>query len=374
MPKKRVVIDTFHLLNALTGIRSYTVELCKGLEQYSSPDFEFVLLPNWRQLNNSTILKGRMGILGKILNHLFYFFWKQIVLPFYILIKRVDVIIAPDYLLPTIKFGARSIAVFHDTFYWEMRKNYNPLWRWYFVNSVILGLNSRSKIIAVSAYSKARIQSIIEPKQPVEVAYLSPPKIDQSLNNPSLLLNLDIDSGCDYFLHVGVFDRRKNIELLISAFSSFCSKPGRENFKLVLVGSRAVTNFHDSFGSVKELISALGLEGRVLLPGFVSKGLLSTLYHNAFAYVFPSLEEGFGIPTLEAMNSGVPVIVSDQPALVEVSGDAALVFERTSVEQLVDRMESLLNKQVRERLIRKGYLRGASFSRENFINQMIKHL
>ena len=374
MPKKRVVIDTFHLLNALTGIRSYTVELCKGLEQYSSPDFEFVLLPNWRQLNNSTILKGRMGILGKILNHLFYFFWKQIVLPFYILIKRVDVIIAPDYLLPTIKFGARSIAVFHDTFYWEMRKNYNPLWRWYFVNSVILGLNSRSKIIAVSAYSKARIQSIIEPKQPVEVAYLSPPKIDQSLNNPSLLLNLDIDSGCDYFLHVGVFDRRKNIELLISAFSSFCSKPGRENFKLVLVGSRAVTNFHDSFGSVNELISALGLEGRVLLPGFVSKGLLSTLYHNAFAYVFPSLEEGFGIPTLEAMNSGVPVIVSDQPALVEVSGDAALVFERTSVEQLVDRMESLLNKQVRERLIRKGYLRGASFSRENFINQMIKHL
>ena len=374
MPKKRVVIDTFHLLNALTGIRSYTVELCKGLEQYSSPDFEFVLLPNWRQLNNSTILKGRMGILGKILNHLLYFFWKQIVLPFYILIKRVDVIIAPDYLLPTIKFGARSIAVFHDTFYWEMRKNYNPLWRWYFVNSVKLGLNSSSKIIAVSAYSKARIQSIIEPKQSVEVAYLSPPKIDQSLNNPSLLLNLDIDSGCNYFLHVGVFDRRKNIELLISAFSSFCSKPGRENFKLVLVGSRAVTNFHDSFGSVKELISALGLEGRVLLPGFVSKELLSTLYHNAFAYVFPSLEEGFGIPTLEAMNSGVPVILSDQPALVEVSGDAALVFERTSVEQLVDRMELLLNKQVRERLIRKGYLRGASFSRENFINQMIKHL
>ncbi len=374
MAKTRVLVDTFHLLNALTGIRSYTVEMCKGLERLDHPEFEFFFAPDWKRVNDSTLLKGRQGILGKIINHLLYFVWKQIVLPLKILVKGVDIIITPDYLLPYFKFGASSITVFHDTFYWEMPRNYNPIWRRYFLFSVRKGLNKKSIIFADSAHSKERIEQVIVPRQPVEVVYLSPPKIDHTLNEPSLLADLELSKPYKYFLHVGVFDKRKNLELLVESFHSFASKPGRELYKLVLVGSKAVTYFHDSYSAVSKLIDKYKLDDKVIRPGFISKEMLSTLYHNAFGYIFPSLEEGFGIPSLEAMNSKIPVIVSDQPALVEVSNGAALVFQRHNKQDLVKKMEMLEEEGLRNDLVSKGLERASFFSEENFISQILSHL
>jgi len=136
-----------------------------------------------------------------------------------------------------------------------------------------------------------------------------------------------------------------------------------------LAGSRAVGIFHDDYNQLKRLIDDFDLNERVIMPGFVPNEQLGSLYQQAFCYVFPSKEEGFGIPIIEAMNSGIPVVVSDQPALMEVGRDAVLSFEQDNEETLYEVLSSLENKEKREVLIEKGHERAAHFTQEAFINQ-----
>ena len=178
--KPRVLIDSFHLLQALTGIRTYTSQLCQGIEESHQEDCEYIIAPSWRKLNEVNFLRGRVNVVKKILNHLILFLWKQVYLPLYILFKRIDVIIAPDYLLPFIRFGAKGIAVVHDTFYWELKGAYNPLWRKYFLNSVHLGISHNASVVVTTkyilnkanTYFKKDIQKYVVYQSPKDLAYL----------------------------------------------------------------------------------------------------------------------------------------------------------------------------------------------------------
>ena len=307
----------------------------------------------------------RVGTFKKILNHLLYFGWKQLLLPWVILFKRVDVVVAPDYMLPLIHFGAKGVPVFHDTFYWELRKNYNPLWRVYFLFLVRAGLRKSSMIISTTEYISGKIRRLVTHKYPIQSVYQCAKELKPA-NNSYDLAQHGIASGSPYFLHLGVFDDRKNLVLLVEAFDQFLKTVPDKDFKLVLAGSPAVTIFHNSFGKVQQLVKEKGLGDRVILPGFVPEGALSVLYNRAFAYVFPSLEEGFGIPVLEAMQAQIPVIISDQPALVEVAGGAACVFDRHDPAALCQQMVQLQDEGIRLQLISKGKARATQFGRDQF--------
>jgi glycosyltransferase involved in cell wall biosynthesis len=112
----------------------------------------------------------------------------------------------------------------------------------------------------------------------------------------------------------------------------------------------------------QELISALDLTGRVKNVGFVSDAHLAKLYRCSEALVYPSLYEGFGIPPLEAMSCGTLVICSNTSSLPEVVGDAAIMIDPTSVDELADAMLSLRSISGRERLVEKGKKRAALFA------------
>lgn len=362
--KPRVLVDTFHLYNAITGTRTYTTELCKGLENLESPLCEFIFYPAWRKSDNSNFFKGRNSLFKKIIVHISYFGWKQVVLPYLILVKKADVILAADYMLPVIKFRAKGITVYHDTFYWELKKGYNPIWRWYFLKFLNLSLSKDSLIITTSQYSKSRIESVVRPEVPVVPLYQCPKEMTSILDNETKILNML--KGKSYFLHVGVFDKRKNISTLIKAYKFFKEQhPDSKEF-LVLVGSRAVTYFHDSYSEVLDVIKSNNLVDQVILTGHVSNEELASIYKKATAYIFPSKEEGFGIPCLEAMRVEIPLIISDQKALLEITEGAALVFPVEDVKCLADRMYEVLDYNTREQLIEKGRKRLAHFSREKF--------
>lgn len=366
--KPRVLIDAFHLTNALTGIRTYTTQLCDGIEKNEYEEVEYLIYPNWRWLNKTSLLRGKVNVFKKIINHLLYLLWKQFCLPLIILFKRIDVIVAPDYLLPFFKFKSKSLAVFHDTFYWELKQNYNPLWRNYFLKSVMFGLNVETGIVVTSNFVANKVEQNVSKDYDISVVYQAPKNLAISSNELLNYKKIGLPEHAKYFLHVGVLDKRKNLDILITAFSKICNDEFFKDHHLLLIGSRAVTWFHDDFNNLDKLIKLYNLEQRVIMPGFVSDNELSHIYKKAFAYVFPSKEEGFGIPVIEAMKSNIPVVISDQAALKEVAGDAALVFEMNSIESLSGELIKLKSQALREALIEKGKLRSQKFTQDAFVN------
>lgn len=361
--RPRVLIDSFHLIQALTGIRTYTVQLLSGLEELDQSEVEYIIYPNWRKLNSTSFLRGKVNPLKKILNHVLYFVWKQVVLPTLILFKRVDLVVTIDYLLPYMKFGARSITVFHDTFYWELKGNYNPLWRAYFLKSVKAGLDGDTQIVVTTNYIGDKVKRIITDEHQLRVVYQAPKELPLSDEKPGIS---DLPEGAKYFLHVGIFESRKNIDVLVRAFSQLIKQEYFKDFYLVLAGGRGVGIFHDDYSKILNLIHELEIGHRVLMPGFVPDHQLGTLYKKAFAYVFPSREEGFGIPVIEAMRSEIPVIISNQGALMEVANSSALIFDMDDVDSLVECMLQLKNEESQESWIKKGSKRAMAFSKDSF--------
>lgn len=163
-----------------------------------------------------------------------------------------------------------------------------------------------------------------------------------------------------YLLYLGTLEPRKNLDLLISAFASWRTEAGPEHrtIKLILAGAKGWF-YEDIF----QKVAALGLQQSILFPGFVPRADLPNWYRAAEGFVYPSLFEGFGLPVLEAMACGAPVLCSDIASLREVAGDAALIFPAHDQAALVNSLHLLIDQaDLRADLRRRGLLRAAGFS------------
>lgn len=150
-----------------------------------------------------------------------------------------------------------------------------------------------------------------------------------------------------YFLFVGNIEPKKSIDTLLKAFAILSE---RHDATLVIAG-----RFAWKYKRIQHMLKGWNAPGRVCLLGRVKDELLPALYQNAAAFVFPSIEEGFGLPVLEAMAAGTPVIHSDQSALMETAGNCGLYFTRENYSQLSSQMEKvLLSKSLRDELKQKG--------------------
>lgn len=166
---------------------------------------------------------------------------------------------------------------------------------------------------------------------------------------------IGIDSP--YFLFVGKLQAHKNIVRLIEAFAVF-RKETRSQAKLVIAG-RPTGNAVNPRAVARQL----GLENEVVQAGYVPHCDLPALYSAARAFVFPSLWEGFGIPLLEAMSCGVPVISSNSTCLPEIAGGAARLFDPYSVQELAEALTEIdSSERERQRLIQLGFARTQEFT------------
>lgn len=367
MKRKKILIDTFCLATASTGIRTYTMELCRSMEEFahlSSLDYELTLPLD--RVSNSTFLKGKLSVFKKIIHHIMYFVWKQVALPLIILFKKVDVVICPDFVVPMFCSAPVKVAVVHDAFFWELPAHYNKHWRIYYLKMVELGLLNRARVVTTSHYSKSRLEKYLKTTE-IGVVYQCPKALSQSLYTLKEIHKDLIEE--DYILHIGYFDKRKNLTHLVKSFSAFLKKTKNDTIKLVLAGGPASSPDLDDYDNVIELTLKLNLTDRVLFLGFVLDCHLGSLYKNALFYVFPSYDEGFGIPVIEAMNSHIPVLVSDDGALAEIGGDGVLIFKNSIEKDLQEKMVLLYEDvNLRTDLIEKGKLRAKDFSRRSFFN------
>lgn len=173
-------------------------------------------------------------------------------------------------------------------------------------------------------------------------------------------LKYDIPGG-DYFLTLGALQPRKNFIHLIRCFFRLLSEQPQLSVNLVIVGATAWM-YEDTLSAIE---ASPEFRRRVVFTGHVSDDDLSAVYSGATAFLFPSLYEGFGLPPLEAMQCGTPVIASNTTSLPEVIGDAGLLVDPTDADALCQGMLELLAKQdLRRELSSKGLMRSKEFSWE----------
>ncbi len=169
-----------------------------------------------------------------------------------------------------------------------------------------------------------------------------------------------------YFLSLSTLEPRKNMEHLVRCFAALTQEPAMRDFNLVLVGNKGWK--YEAL--LEEIERNTAARGRVILTGFVDDEDLAALYSGAVAFVFPSLYEGFGLPPLEAMQCGIPVIASNTSALPEVVGDAGILVSPSDADALCAAMISLANQPAqREELSRRSLQQAARFSWERCVAQ-----
>jgi glycosyltransferase involved in cell wall biosynthesis len=363
MSRPKVLIDVFYLNVAQTGIRTYVLTLCEEILKNPKSEFNYIISPDFQKVKQNQFFRGKTPKWKNLLFQFLYFFRKQIALPLLSYYHQADVVFSPDILSPVFSRG-KKISVVHDTFFWDNPDHYQRYWLRYYLYFLEKGLKKNAEVITITHYSKMKLQELPAFKSiPIKVVYPA-----SGLQGGSSLPVLPSNLPIRYFLHVGVMEKRKNLGMLITAFEKLVQLNGYKDIRLVLVGQRGPRESLDDFQSLKDLVGLLNLEDKVKFSGYVTQEELTSYFNLALGYVFPSANEGFGLPVLEAFSFGLPVIISRQGALMEVAGDAAIVLEKNESDSLFQAMKLLVDDAVlRKELGEKGRIRLREFSTEKFL-------
>lgn len=284
------------------------------------------------------------------------FLWSQVFLPLYLYLHRdIDIFFAPAHYAP--RFCPTPVVVtLHDLSYFYFPNEFLKKDLYQLKNWTAYSVKKAKRLIAVSKTTKKDIMKLYGvPDTQIDIVYNGfEKKIDR--DEPVTVLDkYNLHAG-KYILYVGTIQPRKNIKTLIQAYDLFLKKyPG---YKLVLTGKKGWL-FEETLEAAQEHLKTK----EIIITGYETDENVIELYKNAFCYCLPSLYEGFGIPILEAMSNGCPVITSHASSLPEIGGDACLYFEPRDAKDLTEKLELLHNNDaLRQDLIQKGKERVSQFS------------
>ena len=357
MKKIKVYIDVFYYKTALSGIKTYIEEFVRGVNKFGSEDIEYIFSHDIEKLNNKQFFINSKFRYIRWFFQFRYLFWKQILLPIKLIFNKADVVICPDYIAP-ILCPSKKIVVIHDNLFWKYPENYPKIWRRYFIELINMGLSRKTKIVTTSMYSKNGLKKIFNNNK-IRYVYQS---------SESIYPNNAIDGSRDYILHIGTFEKRKDLLTLVKAFKLFKDNTN-SNLKLVLAGSKNFNGNKQVYREIKKYIEKNNLSSFVIMPGYVKKKQAVYFYSNAFCYVFPSIDEGFGIPLIESMRAQVPLICSDIEIFKEIGDDSVIYFKKKDEYDLYEKLKLIFtNHSIIEGLILKGNKRVNLFNQKNFVN------
>lgn len=250
-------------------------------------------------------------------------------------------------------FARRQLLMVHDVAVYDLPENYSWKYRlWYRFAYAILKRTARH-IVTVSEFSKQRIMARLDlPASRISVVHNGVDHFDRIVPDNAVLSRLNLRPD-NYVLIVGSLSVGKNLARVLAAVAQL---DGRHDWQFVVVGGFDLRVFN-----AKEK-AGLALSSDVAMAGFVTDGELKALYEQAGCFLFPSLYEGFGLPPLEAMSCGCPVIASREAALPEVCGDAALYCDARSVEDIAAKVVQMMtDPALRESLSVRGRARASDF-------------
>lgn len=275
--------------------------------------------------------------------------------------RTLDAYVFLNPIIPLFFFPKKSIVVVHDFAYLELpnRSLKQKVSALLLYCAHALSLSKATRIVAVSEATK---QSVIRHFG------ITPHKIQVIYNGfiASREEPAEMPVPEKFFLFAGVLKERKNVAGSIKAFALFTG--GNATHKLLIAGKQDGVYAE----SLSRLAHELSVDTRVRFLGYVTNGELAYLYSKAEALVFPSFIEGFGMPVLEAMHAGLPVITSNTGALAEVAGDAALLVDPARPEDIATAMNRVVaDPALRAELKEKGLHRAAEFSWDETARRLI---
>ena len=340
---KHIFINGRFLTQEMTGIQRFSYEITKALIRKGVD--VVVLAP--RKIRKEYTLNGEVIRFGHFSN----LPWEQVDLPLFLRKKGNPLLL--NFGSPGPLFYSNRIVTIHDLSFLVHPDWFSKSYRFYYKYATPLAARRSKKIITVSECSKMEIVarlSVSEDKVAVIPNAVSAVFMQKSTGNP-------LEKG-KYILSVGSMDPRKNWQRLADAYKLAGIE---KEVKLVVAGKRdAIFNIDLPAGFSNHT------------KGHVPDEALASLYQHAALFVYPSLYEGFGIPPLEAMSMGCPVILSDIPVFREVFGDAAHYVNPLSAESIRDGIQRVLSDEpYRKELVRKGTERANHYSWEESARRLI---
>jgi alpha-1,3-rhamnosyl/mannosyltransferase len=270
---------------------------------------------------------------------------------------KVDVFHEPHYTLP-IAIGYRSIVTIHDIIHLRFPQLFNAFQRAYSYSMITHSLRTSRFIIADSEFTKNDIlRSFRLSPEKIRVIHLGVGEQYRPLRDHGRIREFSKRFGIQrpYALYVGNVKPHKGIDTLLSAFAQIQLK---EDLDLVIVGGSIVQDRNLGVQAAE-----LGILSRIKELGHLNEYDLVTAYNAAELLVMPSRYEGFGLPALEAMACGCPVVVSNAASLPEIVGDAAMVFRAGNSQELADMLLRLIKERtLRTQMIRKGRKQAARYT------------
>jgi len=348
----RIGVDVRSLSEPITGIGRYTISL-----------LELMVLENthqWYLYSHRPILHGNWDIKNVNIRTLsfpkwfkgLYLFWSQFILPFLVKQDGIDLFWSTSHRLPWfLPKSVIKVITVHDLVYKFAPKTMKPFGRFLDMKYLPKNINMSNEVIAVSkSTAKDLILEIPEANSKTNIIYEA-----NTLKRDNFSRVSKIDG--EYILFVGTLEPRKNLPRLLKAYS-LLSKQIKNDYSLVIVGGKGWGN-----DNIFSIIKNLEINKNVRVLGYQTDQDLATLYHFAYLLAMPSLYEGFGLPILEAMSFGVPVVTSNISSLPEVVGDTGVLVEPTNLLSIKDGLEKLLtNKRLRDSLSKDAYARSKLFS------------
>ena len=320
---------------------------------------EILLFASRRQSNMD--LAKKKNIFIRLLNGIKDILWMQIILPIKLKKNKVDVFFCPAFISPIFSTCPVVVTLLDMCFLryaWTCDKLYNSYLK------LLLHFTKKRicMIVTISDFSKKEINELLKVHQEkIKVIYLGCGKEFRIINELEKIKNVKNKYGINqrFILNVGTLEPRKNITTLILAFDTLKKKKLIEH-KLVLCGGKG-WYYDDIFRKIEDL----RLNKEVIFTGYVPENDLPFLYNAADVFVYPSLYEGFGLPVLEAMSCGCPVVTSNVSSIPEVVGNAGILVNPSSFEELAQAILKVVkDRELREDLVKKGLKRAKIFSWE----------
>lgn len=325
-----------------TGVSRYISELISGLERVKEPDDQLMLF-------------GQKT--GPIKDHpMARILWEQTGLPVNIAARRLNVFHTPIGAVPLLSIAPTVVTV-HDLAFLKYPDQLPASRRIWLIGAVRMSARRASKIITVSQATANDLQEWLDiPDDRIQAIPLATSGKVERVQGKSLdVFRMKWEIDRPYILAVGTLEPRKNLPTLLRAFAKI--KDDIEH-QLVLVGPEGWLT-----GELKSTLDELNLGDRVRLTGFVSDEELGGWYSAADLYVFPSYYEGFGLPAIEAMRCGTPVLASDNSAFPEVVGDAGVLIPANDIDLWAESIRDLLRDEPRRQHLRDlGFARADAFS------------
>lgn len=356
----RIAVNTrFLLKDNLEGIGIYTQEIFKRVVQLM-PEHEFYFLFD-RAYDAIFVFEKNVTpiVVSPPARHPFlWYLWFEKSIPKVLEKHKIDLFISPDG-YASLSTLVPQIITIHDLAFEHYKKHTPFLVYQYYKYFVPKFCKKADKILAVSEFTK---QDIIEKygidEKKIEVVYngfdISKQSIVSSMHSEIFTAYCLLNTK--YFIFIGAVHPRKNVLGLLKAFEEFKSTFSLD-YKLVIIGRKAWMN-----DELENFYNQMQYKNEVVWIEKIERNDLLEILQQAFALVYPSFFEGFGIPIIEAMSFGVPVISSNTSCLPEVIGNAGILVNPNDTKEIANAMnELIINEKLRNELIQKGKIRAQDF-------------